>query len=67
MTVNILFGVLCVLIAGMIFLSLLHDVLRWAFEEGRTRGRTEAENAFVQYEKGADQARQEIWREESRQ
>jgi hypothetical protein len=64
---NLLIGVFCFLIAAALLVSALHDVLRWAFEEGRTRGRTEAENAFVQYEKGADQARQEIWREEANQ
>ena len=67
MTISILIGVFCFLIAGAIFLSALHDILRWAFEEGRIRGRRDAEEAFVEYEKGADQARQEIWREESRQ
>lgn len=74
MTINILIGLGCILIAGLLFLSLLRDILHWlqdrilqSYKDGYERGRRDADVAWIQAEKEVDQARQEIWREESKQ
>ena len=71
MTINTIGGIACFVIAAgvavSLLLSVLRDVIRWAYDKGVARGRAEAEKAFVEYERGADEARQQIWRDEARQ
>ena len=71
---NVIAAVLCLLIAGMIFLSLLRDVLHWidgnvrqSYQDGYERGRRDADVAWVQAEKQVERTQKEIWREEASQ
>lgn len=66
MSPGIIIGIVCALGACVLLVKLLHDLIVWVYQEGRERGRTDAEKAFLGYEKGANEARQQIWRDEAR-
>lgn len=66
MSPGIIIGIVCALGAYVLLVKLLHDLIVWVYQEGRERGRTDTEKAFLGYEKGADEARQQIWRDEAR-
>ncbi|HZW05363.1 MAG TPA: hypothetical protein VFF58_00515 [Candidatus Nitrosotalea sp.] len=66
MTAQILIGLVCGVIAILIAVALLHDLLIWVYQEGRAKGRQEAEAWWLEQGKQVDQARQQVWREDAR-
>lgn len=64
MSPDILIGVICGVIALALLIVSIRELLVWCYKEGYERGRKDSEEWWLKMAHDADEARQQIWREE---
>jgi hypothetical protein len=61
---DLIVPIVCGLIAAVVLICLVRDAAREMYDEGYAKGRLDADAWWKRIESEADQARQQIWREE---